>query len=176
MFMFYTEDSNYFAGIVCLILAIFQINELINGKEIPKIIRLLKYVAVCLLMVTFTVVIFVLAPMVGGVDGYKMLLLNGSMLYQHLLCPIFALSSFVHLERKNKIPKNYTFISLIPTIIYAVIMIILNILKIIEGPYPFLMVYRQSILMSIVWFILILGGSFIFNNILRVIVNKLIKD
>ena len=46
------------------------------------------------------------------------------------------------------------------TLIYAAIFITLNILKVYEGPYPFLMVYKQPVYMSIIWFILIVGGAF----------------
>ena len=46
------------------------------------------------------------------------------------------------------------------TIAYAIVFITLNILKVYEGPYPFLMVYKQPVYMSIVWFILIVGGAF----------------
>ena len=59
------------------------------------------------------------------------------------------------LEHDNKVTKRETYIALIPTMIYAVIAIVLNIAKVIYWPYVFLHVYEQSVLMSFVWLILI---------------------
>jgi len=50
---------------------------------------------------------------------------------------------------------------LIPTIIYAIISIILNILKVMDGPYLFLHVYNQPIYASVLWIIGILGGAYL---------------
>lgn len=176
MFLFYTEDSNYFAGIVCLIVAIYQIRSLVlKSDNIPQIVRKLKYIAVCQLVLTFLVVVCVLAPMAGGVEGYKYMLLENSMLYQHLLCPIIAFVSFIYFERESKLPKNSSLIAVIPTIIYAIIMVLLNIFKVIEGPYQFLMVYKQSVLVSIIWFIVIIGAIFLISKVIYCISNKLIE-
>jgi hypothetical protein len=169
LFLFYTECSNFFAMIVC---AIYSLYILFNyNKEIPKWLYLLKYMATLGLIITFIIVILILCPMYGA-NGYKMMLLYGSMLYQHLICPILLFFSFVFVDKINKITIKESFFSLIPTIIYALITIVLNILRIIEGPYPFLYVYNQTVLMSILWFIIIIGGSFLIANIIRVIVNR----
>lgn len=167
MFVFYTEDSNYFAGFASLLLAIFQIKSILHKKgEIPISVKILKYISVCLLMITFTVVIFILCPMYGGLDAYKIMLLSGSMLYQHLLCPILSFISFAFFERGFELNKKATFIALIPTCIYAIILILLNVFEIVKGPYPFLMVYNQPFYISCLWVLLILGIAFVFANII----------
>jgi len=154
LFQFYTEDSNMFAGLVCLIYSYY----LITKKDIPEWLDILKFTATCMLMVTFLVVIFVLMPMIQ--DTHLMFLLYGSMLYQHLLCPITLFVSYVFLEDHN-ITSKYLYCSLIPTIIYAIISVILNILKVMDGPYPFLHVYNQPIYASVLWIIVILGGAYL---------------
>jgi hypothetical protein len=154
LFQFYTEDSNMFAGLVYLIYSYY----LIKKKDIPEWLNILKFTATCILMVTFLVVIFVLAPIMNG--GYVVFLLYGSMLYQHLLCPIVLFVSYVFLEKHN-ITNKYLYYSLITTIIYAIVSVILNILKFINGPYPFLHVYNQPVFVSILWIIGILGGAYL---------------
>ena len=47
----------------------------------------------------------------------------------------------------------------IPTVIYAVVVVILNILKLLEGPYPFLYVYKQPWYISLVWAVGIVGAN-----------------
>jgi hypothetical protein len=166
MFMFYTEDSNLFAMFVCAAMAVSTIISLKKHKDIPKYIQILKYMATCCLAVTFIVVIFILAPMIGE-NGFKIMLLGNSMLYHHLICPILAIISFVFFEATPPMNYKHTILAMIPTVIYAIITITLNILKIMAGPYPFLMVYNQPICMSIIWFSVILIGAYAIALILR---------
>ena len=56
--------------------------------------------------------------------------------------------------------------------IYAFLFIILNILKIVDGPYPFLQVYKNGVYMSLIWFLLIVGGSFLLSKIIGRIKRK----
>ena len=58
---------------------------------------------------------------------------------------------------------------MIPTIIYAAVMIVLNLLKVLRGPYPFLYVYEQPIYMSVIWAVAILALTYILGLILRVL-------
>jgi hypothetical protein len=173
MFLFYTEDSNYFAALACFLMAIYQYKSLKAKRGIiPNWVKILKYMAVCLLTVTFIVVVCILSPMYGGFKGYQMMLFDGSMLYQHLICPILAFISFIYFEKGLHLNKRVAIKALIPTVIYAVILIILNILKIVVGPYPFLMVYKQAIYLSFLWVILIIGGSFGFAYLVWYLNNK----
>lgn len=85
------------------------------------------------------------------------MLCEGSMLYQHTLCPILAVFSFLVFEIEDKLPKTDMLKALIPTLVYALIAIMLNICRVIEGPYPFLMVYSQPWYISVLWCVIILG-------------------
>ena len=53
-------------------------------------------------------------------------------------------------------------------------MIVLNVLKIVEGPYPFLLVYKQPIFHSIIWTILILAMTYAIALILKKVNGKVI--
>ncbi|MBD5111045.1 MAG: hypothetical protein HDT42_00705 [Ruminococcaceae bacterium] len=154
-FLFYTRDSNYLAMAVSLLFCIYAVKEMRGKGKLPAWIHSMRYIACSCLMVTFFVVIFVLMPMMG--EDALFMLYGGSMLYQHTLCPILAVFSFYVLEMRNNLPKADVIKALIPTLIYAVITITLNICKIIEGPYFFLMVYSQPWYMSVIWCMVVLG-------------------
>jgi len=85
----------------------------------------------------------------------------------HVLCPVLAIISFIFFdsnEIENSLKNNLR--SLYFTIIYAIILISLNILNVVSGPYPFLKVNQQSPLMSLFWIVLILGGALILSKAL----------
>lgn len=175
LFQFYTEDSNLFAMIVAGIYSIFIIINLKNNTNtLPAWLKSIKYMSVGCLTVTFVVVIFVLAPMAGD-NGYRLMLFSNSMLYHHFLCPIVAFLSFAIFESTTPLKKIYTIYTLIPTFLYASIAIILNVTRVLTGPYPFLRVYEQPIYMSILWCIIILGTAFILAIIIRRIHNAIFK-
>lgn len=159
MLMFYTVDSNILALIASLLIGIYALRAYKSGEEIPPQIKMLKYVSVCCLAVTFIVVVLVLAPM-NGLKGYQMMLLSGDMLFHHLISPVLAIVTFFMFDKVNKTNRQAALIALIPTIIYAAILVTLNILRFVEGPYPFLRVYAQPFYMSLIWVVLILGGAY----------------
>lgn len=148
---YYTEESNLLA----LFVALIYVGCLLFKKKIPKWLRTLKYMANIHLAVTLLVVIFVLAPL-DHFDYYTYLM-TGTMLYHHLLCPVVSLISFIFFDNVGTLDNKDLPLGLSLTLVYAVVMIIANIVGSITGPYPFLMVRSQSVLSSIIWFILIVG-------------------
>ena len=166
---YYTEDSN----ILTLFSSLLFIIYLLKGS-VPKWVQLFKYMTTICLTVTFLVVIFILAPMYNF--AYSYLLLHNSLLFQHLLCPIISIITFLFFDKIDVLKIKDSFIGISLTCLYAVILITLNILKLINGPYPFLMVYNQSIFMSLFWFITIIGLSYLIAFILRKLYIKLNKN
>jgi hypothetical protein len=161
LFQFYTEDSNIFALFACAVCAAYTARNLKSGvSALPRWVKTMKYMATCCLSVTFVVVICILAPM-AGVGGFRIMLLSGSMLYHHLICPVAALISFVFFETDPQLTRKYTYFALIPTGTYAAVAIILNIARVMKGPYPFLRVYEQPVYMSVLWFVVIFGGAYL---------------
>lgn len=158
MFTFYTENSNLFAMAVSALMVLCQIWALIFGREIPRWVKNLKYMATCCLALTLLTVVFVLAPMYGP-SGHYIMLCTSSMLYNHLLNPVVACLSFVLFERQPALPKRAVFYPLIPTLLYGLPVLALNILKVMEGPYPFLKVYQQPLWASCAWAVAIIGGN-----------------
>lgn len=156
-FKYYTTISNVFAGISCILLALYQIINYKTGKEIPYFAIIFKYISACMLSVTFLVVLFVLVPASGDVNEMIRLLFSPKLLFHHTLCPILCIISFVFFENEYKIKKKYILYSLIPTFLYAIIFIFLNAFNIVNGPYFFLKVNNQPIYMSIIWFFAIMS-------------------
>ena len=111
------------------------------------------------LLVTFSVVVFVLTPYYSKYI-IIWIFFEGSNLFYHTLCPIITFISFMSFESHNIKGLKDNFRAIYFTLIYAAVFITLNILNVYEGPYPFLMVYKQPVYMSIIWFILIVGVAF----------------
>lgn len=169
---YYTQLSNYFALISAAIYVVFLLrNRKDKSKEIPKWVSILKYTSTLSLLVTFLVVVFILTPYYGK-DIIIWIFFVGSNLFYHTLCPIITFISFMFFEshKINGIKDNFRAVYF--TIAYAIVFITLNILKVYEGPYPFLMVYKQPVYMSIIWFILIVGGAFGLGRLIMWIKNK----
>lgn len=154
-FTFYTQDSNYLAATISLIYCVYAVKCLRGSGEMPQWVGVLRYISVSCLMVTLFVVLLVLMPMSG--ENALFMLYGGSMLYQHTICPILAAVSFFVLEGYGPLPKRAIVKALIPTLAYALAAVVLNVLRMIEGPYPFLMVYAQPWYMSVLWCVVILG-------------------
>lgn len=154
-FLFYTQDSNYLTMAISLLFCVYAAKELRGKGRLPRWLHTMRYISVSCLMLTFFVVIFVLMPAMG--ENALSMLLEGSMLYQHTLCPVLSLLSFLAFEIEDKLPKADMLKALVPTLVYALIAITLNIGRVIVGPYPFLMVYAQPWYASVLWCIILPG-------------------
>ncbi len=163
---YYTIDSNILALFSSLLYVIF----LIQKKKIPKWLSNFKYLTTIGLSITFLVVLFILIPM-GKFDFYK-LLISDSLLCHHTLCPILAFISFVFFDDIKKITKKDSVYNLSFTFLYSVVLINLNIFNVVIGPYPFLMVKNQTIISSILWFVILFLLAYIIAISLRLLNKK----
>lgn len=170
---FYTEDSNTLALITCLFLAVYEY-QMWKGQRsvLPGWIQELKYIATVCLTLTFLVVIFILIPLQGGIGSAYFFLINGSMLYHHLICPILAFVSFLWFDPMEKRSRREIGMALLPTLVYALVLVILNLAKLVDGPYPFLKVYQQPVYMSCIWVAVILGAAYAIAAILSKMSNQ----
>lgn len=164
---YYTEESN----ILCLISSVIVLFYLIKNKKFTKEISVFRFMTVVSLSITFLVVVFVLAPMYDF--NYYWLLYRNSSLYLHLLCPIISVISFLFFENHNLKHKRDKLRGIYFTILYAIVTTILNLLDLLEGPYPFLMVKKNGALISIVWLVIMMGSSYLISLSLVKIKNKI---
>lgn len=158
---YYTNDSNILALISSLLFIVFYHKD----SELVKDIR---FVSTACLTVTILVVIFVLCPMYDF--NYKLFMFTDNFLIFHTIVPILSIFSYVVLEDRSS--KNY--LCFFFTLIYSIILLGLNVLCLIEGPYPFLMVRNQSPLMTLLWGVILVGGSYGIGILLNYL-NKKIK-
>lgn len=164
-FQYYTLDSNLLLLVSAVLWLPFEGRYLRDGVAVPSWVRTVKYTATCTTSVTLMVVLTVLAPMEHDFGG---LLFSGFLLYAHTLCPLLALVSFLFFEGEPKLHQDDVLIAIAPTVLYALVAITLNAAKVWHGPYPFLMVYRQPVWLSILWCAAILGGAWVLAALLKV--------
>ena len=140
--MFYTQLSNL-AAIVSA--ALFLITE---GAEWVSVLR---YLAVCMLIMTCLVTIFILVP---TIKNTKLLLWSRTGFLLHLVCPILNTVSYLFFE--PHVSAGMIAVPAAATLIYGIIMIYLNYIHRVDGPYPFLRVHNQSVTATVIWIILLL--------------------
>ncbi len=162
--IYYTQLSNIFLLVAAAINAYSAIKALNNRKkyEISPAVWRIFHAATSVTTVTFLVVVFVLSWMYGSL---WYVLTAGSMLYTHTLCPLIALGTLIASKcfiYADALKATYF------TLIYGLIAIILNVMHVLEGPYPFLYVYRQPLWATIAWVIGIFGGAYAVARLLLI--------
>lgn len=159
---YYTNDSNIIALISSLLFIILY-------KKNNELTKDLRFIATSCLSVTFLVVIFILCPMYNF--NYKLLMFTDNFFIFHTVVPILSIISYIVFEEKSS--KDY--LCLAVTIIYAIILVILNAIGIVDGPYPFLMIRNQSIITTLLWGTTLLVGSYIIGITLNKLNEKINK-
>lgn len=157
---YYTNDSNIIAIISSILFIIFY-------KQNKEFVKDIRFVATSCLTVTFLVVIFILTPMYDF--NYKLLMFTDNFLIFHTIVPILSIFSYIALEDRSD--KDY--LCLIFTVIYAIALVLLNVLNVVDGPYPFLKVNTQDLLVTLLWGIIIIGGSYVIGITLNFLNKKL---
>ena len=117
---YYTVISNALFTIISIVLAVMLI-RMLSGQSfrIPRIVFLIKYISASMLSVTFWVVLVMLAPRLG-----IPFLFSGANFWYHFIIPFISIGEFILLDRFGKVSFRETFLTLIPTILYAIVYII----------------------------------------------------
>ena len=87
---YYTRNSNLILLVTSLIYVIWLTKE---DKETPKWLQTLRYMSVVSVALTLIVVLTILSWSAPG--GLRHLLFHRAMFYQHLVCPVLAIISFI---------------------------------------------------------------------------------
>ncbi len=143
MLIFYTQISN-------MITTVSSVMLLIAGQQ--DFVTPVRYLGTCMMVMTFFVTVCVLVPMGGDP---KMLLWSKSGLILHILCPALTTVSFLFFEKQ--VGWEMLLLPVGVTLAYGLIMIILNAARLVEGPYPFFWVYKQTVSKTILWILALLG-------------------
>ena len=159
---YYTTDSNILAAVAALAMCIGLAVSLVTGRDVSRTLRMCDYFAACTVGLTFIIVLFVLAPMdkEGLAVGLRNSFVTGSIKYVHLICPLLSAASVIACGITKGLPFSVAVLALIPTLLYAAVVIPLNIARVMVGPYGFLHIYEQPPLASVMWFFLIPAIAF----------------
>ena len=163
---YYTIDSNLLA----LASSLIYCSYLIKKKKIPNWLSMFKYLSTVGLTITLIVVIFILYPMTDY--NFYSMFISDSLIYHHLLCPIIGIVTFICFDNLKDYSIKDSVSALSFTFIYTVIIITLNVINKVDGPYPFLKVHNQSLLSSIIWFIVLYIIAYFISYVLRLCRNK----
>lgn len=128
-YSYYTELSNYTAMLASVLLVLS-----LRYEKLERTSVLFRYIATCMLTITFLIVFLVLLPF-GG-DPYK-LLVEGNCIPHHILVPVLSFISYLFFEKHVRKVRLF----LIPAFLtwfYGNFLILLNGLHLARGPYPFL--------------------------------------
>ena len=135
IFVYYTLISNFLAALSTLLLLTFGPGPLTAA---------FRYLSVCMMTMTFLVVVLVLVPMSGDVKGE---LFSSTQFFYHLLCPVLTFVSYILWEPHSRAWQ----LPVAVTLGYGLVMMYLNYKGRIEGPYPFLKVKEQGLPKTLLW-------------------------
>lgn len=153
MVVYYTHLSNA----VALVSALLLVVALLRGGVVPGWVRSLRYVATCMLVLTFLVSLLVLVPLGSSFVG---MFFQGSGLFHHLLCPAVSLISYLVVEDKTTLRRPWMLMVAV-TLFYGLTFLLLNTWNLYLGPYPFLEVHNQSWVETVVWFLVLVGSAWV---------------
>ena len=138
-FVYYTQLSNMLCALSCLLYVLFGPLSWVTD---------IRYLAACAVTMTFLVTTCVLIPMGGSAEK---LLLRGNGPFHHVLCPLLCVISYIFFEAHAG--ADMIAASMGITFLYGIIMLILNCMRKVDGPYPFFRVYNQPVYASVFWVI-----------------------
>ena len=147
---FYTQNSNLCAVIASVVFLLAQC-----FPELSEASAVLRYLATCMLTMTFLVVLLVLIPMGAGV---RPMFLEQTGLMHHLLCPVLSVISYLGFEPHAAF--SWLWLPGTVTLIYGIIMMVLNHLEKADGPYPFFRVNHQTKKATVLWTCVLFGVIF----------------
>jgi len=161
MLVYYTVLSNLFSLVVSAVYILQAVwCQTHKNRECSHLVTTLRYLSTGCLTLTFLIVVLVFVPMAAPYGGVSDLLFKDVNLFHHLLCPVLSFVSFCFLEDGVPLSRRQNGLALIPTAIYAVVLVTLNLTRTVRGPYPFLLVYEQPVWASVMWAAVILCAAY----------------
>jgi hypothetical protein len=161
LFEWYTVDSNVLQLIISAAVIFFCIKD----RPLPPVLTILHFISAVGLTVTFLIAAFVLAPE-GGIAYY---FIENVAPINHFIGPLLSVISLLFLEIVPQLPVRIIVWPAAVSLCYGVICLILNGLRILDGPYFFLKVYEQPVSTIILWFVIIallcIGLAFLYYKI-----------
>ena len=91
----------------------------------------------------------------AGYAGFYMMYIDGVKLITHLGAPLVVTISYVLFEADRTMTFKQSLVGFAPTLLYAAVAYPCNIMRLWDGPYPFLQVWNMPVWQSILWFIVL---------------------
>ncbi len=150
-FAYYTNLSNFLAFLASVVCSACLMKTLFVGGKFPDFAVKLKFFAATSLAVTVGVVLFALFPILLFSSGFSTaasVKITIPSLLLHLVCPLLTFISFVFFE---KVPLSFPLVifAALPTLFYGLLMLFLNYLGAVSGPYPFFKVHSHPSLAAV---------------------------
>lgn len=128
-FRYFTNLSNFFAGLCAFTALTFNINNLVEGKdEMPKWIVVCQLISTSAVLLTFVVVLLFLAPINTlegrGVAGYFEMF-EKDMFFFHFFNPMLSTVIFIFFTKKYDYTKLEKLFVLLPFVVYAILYFIM---------------------------------------------------
>ena len=145
VFRYYTVLSN----VLMLAASAWYLSCYIGKKEIPKALTVLHLSAAVCLTVTFLIAAFVLMPQ----STFAYYFLDNVAPILHFIGPVLSVVTLM--LSKEEVPKYGVVVPALLTIMYGIITLLLNIARLLVGPYFFLEVYSTPAGTIAMWFAII---------------------
>ena len=117
LFTFFTVDSNLLLALFSVPLLIYEILIVLKKREdIPTFAYILKIVGTVGTSLTLFTVLFYLCPLLGS--QFWKLFMNTNLFF-HLIVPVLGIVSFIFFEYQKEIDFRFTFVGIIPMLIYG---------------------------------------------------------
>ena len=155
MFQYYTIDSN----VLQLVVSVCFLVYFLRRKRNPVWLAVLHLICAVCLTVTFLIAAFVLAPQ----GGFAYYFLSDVAPINHFLGPVISVVTCVFLPADVLIQKRMVLAPVAATLLYGIIALILNIARVLDGPYFFLRVYEEPVSTVVMWFLIIAGLCLAFS-------------
>lgn len=160
VFILFQNDAAALLCFASLLLVIFDIRALKNGRDVPKIAAVVKFVASTASFFSFVLVYCIMLPK-NGFDGVLVLDWRSG-LWVNTISPLLCAISFAFVERKPKLGAGWTILGMLPLGIYAAVVLPLIKSSVITAvPYFFLDFAKQPAINSWSWCLGLLAFTYL---------------
>ncbi len=167
IFLYYTLDANILAAVSAALYLAWTGSGKDMTRQQKDVLQYLRFLATSSLVFTMIIVLFVLVPLNIKNGTWPTLLFGPAATLHHIICPILSLVSFLRFETHDRIQVRMCLYAILPTLAYAIVLLILNAMRVVYGPYVFLHVYEQPVYMSVVWCVVIVAVNLIVTFAVR---------
>lgn len=173
-FGYYTHISGTMALFSSLLVAIELTREFANaGYRIRTAFMKFRYVAVCMQAMTMFVVFLVILP--SDIRKGTFSLYRYANVGEYAVCPVLSIISMIVFGDCRGVTEKDAFIAFIPTFVYGVVVGLLNVLGVVDGPYDFVRARILGVGRSLFWLLVMNGMAYAINSLLIVLSHRFNK-